>query len=552
MFGARFGGGGRRSGRDGPVAIPKGERLELRPIRPPPPPPTTEAESEDVPNSLLTLANSATVDENTKATAAAAIAANSKETLAEALPTKEIPPPPATTTAIATPIGTTGTSLSRIAEDATPKSNSSQVGESSSPSEDGVEEDEINRQEEGESKADEEDDEAEEEEEEGPGKKKKEKKKKKQQQKSNGSLDEDMSRKVSELIAKSPNAANEAASCYGQPLEYAAGFALRKNILDPLKSDISDLEEGEISSKLGNYSRGQQLLLGANNEIRHCSVKRIIHDDGITLAMWWDGDKYLSYTNEEWSDWWIRRCHLFDPGCEMVKIVNEKDETLGVAYYERNIVDKYLFEGDMRGRVTLIRGIRLEPSLNPEAVRRSNISGTKPSYEVKYRGIASLLLCHILFTSIRYGSHGVAVNCPKNEVAEKFYESFMGPPLFCEEETGRRYYRMTADKRWQTLQEAFLRQIKLWKEDSKTLQKSAAQPESSNQKGKTGGSQTSKRNREAGRKVADDEDTGNQPAKRSKPEEESQLESETAKAGAKNKDHDDDDDDDDDTDDDQS
>ena len=301
----------------------------------------------------------------------------------------------------------------------------------------------------------------------------------------NGS-EEDIGQTVSQLIARSPDSAQQEAVWHGQSLEYAAGFALRSNLLEPSLREMTGIsvsQIGQISRFLGEYTRGNRLYLNAANEIRQCSIRRVTQNDVATLDMWWEGDKYLSYTSKDWSDWWIDRCHLFDPGCEMVKMVNESNETLGVAYFERNVVDcnahpaqdssrtpngtsNSSTSSKNKERMTLIRGIRLEPSLNPETLRRSGINGKTRSNDVKYRGIATMLLCHILVTSIRYGTHGVGVNCPKNEVAERFYESFMGPSRAFDKGTGRRYYHMDADKRWKVLQKAFRRQLHLWMKEA--------------------------------------------------------------------------------------
>jgi hypothetical protein len=63
--------------------------------------------------------------------------------------------------------------------------------------------------------------------------------------------------------------------------------------------------------------------------------------------------------------------------------------------------------------------------------------------------------------SLRYGSHAVAVNCPKNEAAERFYQSIMGTPVGFDE-SGRRYYRINQQTRWKLLQKAYHQQVDLW------------------------------------------------------------------------------------------
>lgn len=263
---------------------------------------------------------------------------------------------------------------------------------------------------------------------------------------------------------------------YGQTLEYAAGYALKSQVLQPVQAELGDgipHDHLELSRLMSLYSRGQLLLLRQGTEITHGSIRRVSSDDSRTLGTWWRDDKFLSYTSEEWSDWWIRRCHLFDPGCEMIQLIDATGQTLGVAYFERNLVDTHCetFSPDSteKPRITLIRGIRLDPRINPEAVRRSSFMKENTLYEQEVnaattstlpcRGIASLLMAHILFTSLRYGTNTVAVNCPKNEVAERFYESFMGPPIGRDFDTGRRYYRMSPELRYVGLRKAFRKQI---------------------------------------------------------------------------------------------
>jgi hypothetical protein len=120
----------------------------------------------------------------------------------------------------------------------------------------------------------------------------------------------------------------------------------------------------------------------------------------------------------------FQRCNFIDPGCGYVKLVGEDDETLAVAYFERSIIDKH-GEGD---RITLIRGIRIDPKLNPDAIRRSSRDRLPQESPIAYPDVAAALLCHIVFTSIRYGTQGVSVNCPKADSIEDFYQHYMGLP----------------------------------------------------------------------------------------------------------------------------
>lgn len=246
----------------------------------------------------------------------------------------------------------------------------------------------------------------------------------------------------------------------GVVLEYAAGVGLRSHVLEPVLKYFPDSSEDEATRFLGIYSRGEFLLLSGRDCVYECSIARITAVDGPTMAMWWEGDKFLSYTDQTWSDWWIRRCQLFDPGCEMIKLVNDGGETLGVVYYERNIVDRLKF--GKNGRITLIRGIRIAPTLNPEVLRRGDLAWDHSGQDgALYLALSLLLFNHVLFMSLRYGSHAVGVNCPKNEAAERFYQSIMGTPVGFDE-SGRRYYRINQQTRWKLLQKAYHQQVDLW------------------------------------------------------------------------------------------
>ena len=255
----------------------------------------------------------------------------------------------------------------------------------------------------------------------------------------------------------SPQEAANNPAWFGQTLEYAAGVSLRHHVLEPLLQDETKKLPEETARLLSYYSRGQLLFLqNASGAVHVGSVERVTNKDGPTLASWWEEDKVLSYTNsEEWSDWWIRRCHLFDPGCEMIKLMGEDGETLAMAYYERNIVDKY---GDGK-RITLIRGIRIDPKLNPDAIRRSSLDRNGPVPPIAYAGVAAALLYHVIFTSIRYGTNGVAVNCPKADAVEDLYQHYLGMPHHIDPHDGRRFFRI--DERLGLLRVAFREQLDL-------------------------------------------------------------------------------------------
>jgi len=262
---------------------------------------------------------------------------------------------------------------------------------------------------------------------------------------------------------------------FSYALEFAAGVALRKHVLQPVLSALlpnnmpTDVLV-KISQLLGSYSRGEEMYLKSidpQNPVIKASVSRTNQIFSATIGSWWDFDKVLSYSSPEWSDWWVKRCHLVEPGCEMINLITSRGDMLGVAYFERNIVDLYdhQLKRDERVRVTLIRGIRLSPLLNPEVIRRLDLPDTAEFPKMaEFKGIASLLFCHILLTSIRYGTQCIGVHCPKNEVAEKFYESFMGKAFCRHEVDGRRYYRIDSKRRWEILRESFRRQMSLWEQ----------------------------------------------------------------------------------------
>ena len=252
---------------------------------------------------------------------------------------------------------------------------------------------------------------------------------------------------------------------FGQNLEFACGAALRKNVLGPVLGEYDSMEEDVLTEAprlLSLISKGHLLFMQNGNRVGCGSIERICNTDGAGIGLWYDaGDKYLSYVDESWSEWWVRRCHGFDPGCEMIKLCSLDGATLGVAYMERNLVDQNQMGEEHLGRITLIRGIRVVPHLNREVQqRREPLGGTPEIFE--YRGVATLLLCHIIFTSIRYGAEAIAVHPPKNEQAENFYDFFMGPPTLIEDDDGRRYYRVDGDNKWKILQNCFRYQLNLF------------------------------------------------------------------------------------------
>lgn len=265
---------------------------------------------------------------------------------------------------------------------------------------------------------------------------------------------------LTSLVLPSPQAAAANPSWYGQTYEYAAGVAMKKHILEPimLQQQASTNSEGtaETARFLSHYAKGQVvMMLNASSGIHLACMERVTKTEVPTLHTWWDTDKTLSYTGNmrDWSEWWVRRCSLFDPGCEMIKLktMDEKNRTLGVVYFERSVVH----DGQ---RMTLIRGFRIDPSLHPEAARRSSKERSTEHIN-SFPGVAAALLYHVLFTSIRYGTEGVGVNSPKDDTIEDFYQHFMGMPESISPVDGRRFFRINANDRLSLLRTAFSEQV---------------------------------------------------------------------------------------------
>jgi hypothetical protein len=259
---------------------------------------------------------------------------------------------------------------------------------------------------------------------------------------------------------------NDLLAQFGQALEFACGEALRKHVLGPVLAEYDFMEEDVLTEAprlLSLVSKGHLLFMQRRDKVVCGSIERICNTDGGSLGVWYDaGDKFLSYVDENWSEWWVNRCRLFDPGSEMLKLCDMDGQKLGVAYIERNLVDRERFDEDRRGRITLVRGIRLAPHINKEVIMRRSLSDQITPENLEFQGVATLLLCHAIFLSLRYGTETIAVHPPKSERAEKFYESFMGPSILLEEDDGRRYYRLDRDKKWQVLQNFFRYQLNLF------------------------------------------------------------------------------------------
>lgn len=361
----------------------------------------------------------------------------------------------------------------------------------------------------------------------------------------------------------------------------------------------------------------------ATGEVVKASLSLVTANDAPLIRKWYesDGDIYLPGTSRHWSEWWVKRCGAPDVGCEMLKLVvpahadakggddgDEKATTgeeviLGVAYYERNVVDRVRCsdcddalnsggealneaanaankkgkrnredkkgaadsdkdstkggangEADIKDakekdvkdskskskdddddaegqfsdteedklsstlrtvRTTLLRGLRLNPTYNPEARRRSSTSkslgtasgkgadkeGRSAASKAKqasvvFRGVPAALVTSVLLRGLVFGTEALGVNAPKHDRWEDFYGLLLGaasssqsedddkgaPRLDEETEAqegnelelepgrpaclnahdGRRYYRVSSGRRFGLLREAFGHQLKLW------------------------------------------------------------------------------------------
>ena len=199
-----------------------------------------------------------------------------------------------------------------------------------------------------------------------------------------------------------------------------------------------------------------------NARIERCSGK-----DAQTLSSWYHllGDKHLPYSNVLWSEWWERRCSLNDHGCEMIKLVvncpfTGKCDVIGIAYYERNIPDRHLHQGNSM-RVTLVRGIRISPVINKEVLRRMRLDRDASLGIPEYSGVATVLLNHIVMRSLLFGTQGVAVHSIKSDIGEAFYARHLGNPVAFNEEDGRKYFRFVHNDRFNIIVDQFKRQCSL-------------------------------------------------------------------------------------------
>lgn len=209
------------------------------------------------------------------------------------------------------------------------------------------------------------------------------------------------------------------------------------------------------------------------------TIQRCTAEDAKILASWYYdlGDKYLPDTSPSWSTWWENKCRFPDPACEMLKLVlplsspssssnssqDNKEIIIGVAYYERNVLDYMLNDR----RTTLIRGIRTNPRHNPAVIQRSQLrsSNNEASNLYSYdtpNEISTLLFTAVLFNSLLCGTSCLGVSAMKNEQIEKFYQSLMGEAIAFRNDDGRKYFVMEGEDRFLFLRKEFEKQWNMY------------------------------------------------------------------------------------------
>jgi len=128
-----------------------------------------------------------------------------------------------------------------------------------------------------------------------------------------------------------------------------------------------------------------------------------------------------------------------------------------VAYVERSVTDL-----NGAGRVTLLRGMRINPNSNKEVYRRSAlsaaVSGQDDDFLPKYEGVADMLFRAIVLRSLMYGTMGLMVNCPKNEADEQFYAKHMGHAIRFTKD-GRKVFCLLGADRWPIVANEFNRHL---------------------------------------------------------------------------------------------
>ena len=258
---------------------------------------------------------------------------------------------------------------------------------------------------------------------------------------------------------------------FNHPLDYAAGVAMNHEVVRPLVHEVPEDLKTEVPYLVSRHYLGNTIFIyGGVTGVLPVKVELATGNDTKQVAAWWGLDKVLSYSSWEWSELWTKRCRNPEPGCELIKLTLFTGEILGIAYLERNRTIKWCSAEDGSKEeeiiVSMIKGIRVAPPFNQEVKRRIDLftpTRRENVEPVAFRGISSALLCHMICSSIRYGSAGVAVYSPKNEIAEEFYRQHFGLPVRINEEDGQRVYVMIHDAKWKYLRDNYRRQITVWR-----------------------------------------------------------------------------------------
>ena len=317
---------------------------------------------------------------------------------------------------------------------------------------------------------------------------------------------------------------DEIVSPFIHAADYAAGKAMRDNVLGSVMSELGlegSNEEGVLV--FDEFIRGKTVRLertgypadeSRNAESIKAQILPVLAKDAPIIASWYNshGDKALSYTSKAWGDLWVQRCGLPDVGCEMIKLAMHEDNNeqqreviLGLAYFERSVIDRYPLEKDDSPnseevcgnneepnvtpgkkrrrdetdsithsrmiRTTLLRGIRINPKYNPEVAKRLSGLSNRDS-AISIGGIPAALVVHVLAQSLRFGTEAVGVHCPKIDTAEAFFEGLFhqgsrqsgndtSNVTVPEDEDGRKYFRLLGNKRWEVLRAVIVQQGRL-------------------------------------------------------------------------------------------
>lgn len=277
--------------------------------------------------------------------------------------------------------------------------------------------------------------------------------------------------------------------------EVITEMILRREVLLPVMQQYCDYVPLEPQSDLANvfasYHRGATILLTPSPALARvgvvvveAAIEHVNHTDASCIEKWWEQDKAMSYATKEWNAAWSRSCIQVKDGCEMVKLVVLRDHfsamrgrgamlvlpkgtILGVAYFACRTCIKDANHHPRGGMIptmlTVIQGIRVAPQFNPEAIQRLNLrSNRAPScHDTCIHGIASALLCHVLFTSIRCRNNGVSIVAVKNECAERFYQNYLGLPIGMDDD-GKRRFSASEQQVCFVLRSAFARHVKMW------------------------------------------------------------------------------------------